>query len=181
MKIVLPYLMANESHYKTHTSTGAVRFLYNAARYNFPGMRYNIAEYSPFSQIGKTIAIYSCSDEEARKIAIDLDKLFKDNNFTREDFVCVHGDFQVGDSGGIYSRLSAYTRDLQIYDGRGKAYIADEFLPKDDENYEHPFTELGLKYHGVPMPKKVRDIKKIVESAPSVVEDVIEQSGMRNS
>ncbi|MDR3179305.1 MAG: hypothetical protein LBT70_00175 [Holosporaceae bacterium] len=112
-EIVIPYLEKQKVQYKFFSSIPTLRLCYNAPRYG----RTRAALSPPFSQKGKFIAIYPESDEQAKKIAVDLDKAFKDAKLTREDFVYVNGDFQVGDSGGIFTRLTHYKYDLDTKRG----------------------------------------------------------------
>jgi hypothetical protein len=112
-KIVLPYLEKQKIHYKIIVSTPTLRLFYNTARYGQIGG----GLLAPFSQRGKFITIYTESDEEANKIAVYLDNAFKAAKLTREDFVYINGDLQVGDSGGIYTRLTCYDQDFDTERG----------------------------------------------------------------
>jgi hypothetical protein len=127
-----------------------------------------------FTQRGKSIAIYPKNDIDAANIASDLDELLS-KKFSRLDFVYVHGDFQVGKSGGIYARLTTNGGD-----GRGNLCITPEVLENhasnihvDKDKYEHPFKELGLKSRGIQMPNRVVDIIKLVEGEPDLDKIVI--------
>ena len=77
--------------------------------------RYDIKGYNRHSQVdedkndyvrGKFIAIYPISDEQAKRIADDLHKLFIDNNITENDFIIIKNDFLIYP--GIYTRLTNY-------------------------------------------------------------------------
>ncbi|GHT90533.1 hypothetical protein FACS1894122_01020 [Alphaproteobacteria bacterium] len=102
-----------------------------------------------FSQgMGKFIVIYPKTDEQANRIAVAIDAMFQAEHLSREDFVQVFGDFSVGKTGGIYTRLTHYGDDTR--DKRGYPYVSHEILAehatrscsKDDNlctnSYIHP-------------------------------------------
>jgi hypothetical protein len=157
-EIVLPYLEEQEIHYKFLPSIAIIRQLYNASRYGEERSGLQAA----FSQRGKFIVIYPESDEKADEVAVYLDKKFKEAGLTREDFVYVNGDFQVGDSGGIYTRFTCYDQDFDTE--RGHLNIGPKTLLtylegalrvpffgngniQDGDKQQRFFDDRGLAYH----------------------------------
>ncbi|GHT92358.1 hypothetical protein FACS1894122_06080 [Alphaproteobacteria bacterium] len=132
---------------------------------------YSLDRFAPahlFSQRGKFIAIYPDTDDEAKRVAESIDKKFKAEGLTREDFISIFGDFQVGETGGIYARLCHY--DDPNNQSRECPNIAPDILSwhaKSNhftpENYPHPFKTLGLWFNGRPLPEKVWDIVEKVK------------------
>lgn len=105
--------------YKYPSTLPALRSLYFKTRYN-----------KDLSQRGKAIAIYPDNDEQAREIVARLDKRFKEalrkGELTPNDFCPLTGDYQVGDTGGIFVRLCYYNEDG--YNGRRVPSIREEVL-----------------------------------------------------
>ncbi|MDR2074840.1 MAG: hypothetical protein LBP31_01305 [Holosporales bacterium] len=166
MNIVLPILRKFRVHFKTMNGMQSTRSIYNRTRYKSD---------HTFVLIGKFITIYPNDDRQANEIAVKLDEAFKKANLGPEDFVPVPGDFQVGDTGGIYTRIALYLEEhtYDIENGQSIQDIRDIPLNnaglitllimangKNTETYYHPFKDLGLYYDDELLPQNVCELCK---------------------
>jgi hypothetical protein len=98
-KLVIPILEKYGVHYKIICTLPLMRWRYNWFRYNSG---------SVFSQIGKFITVYPNNDRQANAIATEINMAFENACLTPEDFIPILGDFQIGTTGGIFTRPCHY-------------------------------------------------------------------------
>ncbi|MDR1366561.1 MAG: hypothetical protein LBJ13_01480 [Puniceicoccales bacterium] len=159
VQLVLPLCEANKIKYKFIPNTEFMRYQ-NDSRWRTDSL---------LSQRGKYIVIYPDNDAISAEIARAINDAFVKAKLTRKDFFYVHGNFRVGGSGGVYSRLCEYGGA----DGpdRGVANILQRTLEekcriegKEASELEHPFGQIGLWHRLEDISNKtVREIMDLVK------------------
>lgn len=104
VNIVLDCLNGMKVEYKVPSTLSRLRWLNFHSRYK-----------ETMSQRGKAVTIYPDNDEQACEIVTRLDKKFKEalrrGDLTPSDFCPLTGEYQIGKTGGIFTRLCFYNEE----------------------------------------------------------------------
>jgi hypothetical protein len=134
-KAVLPILEENKISYKIIYDLPLMRGLYYLTQYENSS---NLIGGSKSTQAGKFIVLYPKNLEQAKELIQKLEQSFKKNNFTKDDFVKVEGDAEIGDAGGIFARYG----HIQHHQSRDWRYL----IPLNPE--EEPISEEMMRQAG---------------------------------
>jgi hypothetical protein len=153
VETVVPFLMREKLDWKVIINIGQMRRQYEAA------------VGSEYSQYGKFIAIYPKNESESSRVAAELDKLLS-TKLRRTDFVTCSGDFEIGSSGGLFTRYvtdySANDREVQVGDDRAvRAAPIISALALDKACASLP--AFPISYYGIQLGKIVIPAKEGVE------------------